>query len=119
MSVSRNSVVQQIEDLEDERDDYAAMLARFESANEEVIPVSVVKRLSNGESPVRVWREHRGMSEQDLSNASGVGLLTLLIIEKLESEGISLSMYAAIARALDVGLDMLVPWTPEGESESA
>ncbi len=119
MSASRNSVIQQIEDLEDERDDYAAMLARVESANEEVIPISVIKRLSNGESPVTVWREYRGLSEQELSDASGVGVPTLQIIEKLGSEGVPLSFYAAIARALDIDLDMLVPWTPEGEPESA
>lgn len=119
MSASRNSVVQQIEELEDERDDYAAMLARVESANEEAIPISVVRRCSNGDSPVAVCREHRGLSEEELAHLSGAGLPTLLAIEKRALEAIPLSSYAAIVRALDVELDVLVPWTPEGEPEGA
>lgn len=38
MSAARNSILQQIEDLEEERDDCATMLARVESANQEKIP---------------------------------------------------------------------------------
>jgi hypothetical protein len=57
MSGARNSVLQQIEDLQDEVDDLAAKLARVESANQEKIPLEVVKRLSACEPPVRVWRE--------------------------------------------------------------
>ena len=115
MSASRNSVAQQIEDLEDERDDYAALLARVESANDEPIPLSVIKRLSACEPPVRVWREHRGLSVQELSDASGVPTLTLSVIDIGEGDGASLSDFAAIARALDVELDLLVPWTEGGE----
>ncbi len=115
MSASRNSVAQQIEDLEDERDDYAALLARMESANDEPIPLSVIKRLSAREPPVRVWREHRGLSVQELSDASGVPILTLSVIDIGEGDGVSLSDFAAIARALCVELDLLVPWTEGGE----
>jgi hypothetical protein len=115
MSAARNSVAQIVEDLEDERDDFAAMLALVESANEERIPLDVVKRLSAGEPPVRVWREHRGMSEHALSDASGVPILTLLSIDKGVNDSALLGDFARIARALDTDLDLLVPWSESGE----
>lgn len=108
-------VAQQIEDLEDERDDYAALLARMASANEESIPLSVIKRLSACEPPVRVWREHRGLSAQELSEVSGVPILTLQLIDLGEGDSAPLSTFAAIARALEVELDLLVPWSEAGE----
>lgn len=115
MSAARNSFAHQIEELEDERDDYAAMLARAESANQESIPLSVIKRLSACEPPVRVWREHRGLSLQELSQASGVGVLCLALADLGEGDGLPLRDFAAVARALGVGLDLLVPWTADGE----
>jgi hypothetical protein len=118
MSAIRNSVAQQIEELEDERDDYAAMLARVESANQESIPLNVIKRLSACEPPVRVWREHRGLSVQELSETSGVPILTLGLIDMGEGDGAPLSDFAAVARALGVELDLLVPWTMDGEPSS-
>ncbi|MGH7155485.1 MAG: helix-turn-helix domain-containing protein [Acetobacteraceae bacterium] len=118
MSASRNSVAQQIEDLEDERDDYAARLARMESANQEPIPLSVIKRLSACEPPVRVWREHRGLSVQELSDVSGVPILTLHPIDMGEVDAAPLGDFAAIARALDVELDLVVPWTERCEPDS-
>lgn len=118
MSATRNSLVQQIEDLEDEQDDYAAMLARVEAANEERIPLEVVRRLSNCEPPIRVWREYRGLSVNELAAASGVPILPLQLMDIGEFEGASLRDYAAVARALGIDLDMLVRWTPDGEPGS-
>lgn len=118
MSATRNSVAQQIEDLEDEVDDYAAMLARMECANQENTPLEVIKRLSAGEPPVRVWREHRGWALQDLATRSGLGPSIVSVMDSGQGEGVSIRDFAAIARALQVDLEQLVPWTSDGEPES-
>ena len=59
------------EDAED-----AAAVARFRArlaaGEEELVPAAVVDRLLAGESPVRVWREHRGLTQSGLARASGV-----------------------------------------------
>ena len=115
MSTKRNSIAQQIEEVEDERDDFAALLARVESANEEPIPLEVIKRLSACEPPLRVWREYRGLSVQELSQASGLPILTLQLMDTGEGDGAPLSTFAAVARALEIELDLLVPWTEGGE----
>lgn len=36
------------------------------------IPASIIKRLVAGESPFRVYREHRGMTKAQLAEASGI-----------------------------------------------
>ncbi len=50
--------------VDDIRD--AAALARaarqYGAGGDETIPASVVDRLLAGEDPIRVWREHRGLS---------------------------------------------------------
>jgi hypothetical protein len=40
--------------------------------NRDRIPVAVVKRLLDDESPVKVWREHRGLTQQALAHAAGL-----------------------------------------------
>ena len=113
MSADANVLSLEIEELEDQRDALAAMLARVEAANEERVPFAVVKRLSACEPPVRVWREHRGMSAQTLSERSGV---TFDMIQALERghEGVGLGQMASISGVLAVDLNLLVPWTEEG-----
>lgn len=64
-------LVRLAEDAED-----AAAVARFRArlaaGEEELVPAAVVDRLLGGESPVRVWREHRGLTQSGLARASGV-----------------------------------------------
>jgi transcriptional regulator with XRE-family HTH domain len=86
--------------------------------NEESIPLAVVKRLSACEPPVRVWREYRRVSVAELSECSGVPLSTLQLIDIGEGDGASIRDFAAIARELNVELDLLVPWAIEGEQDS-
>jgi hypothetical protein len=35
------------------------------------LPIELVKRLSAGEHPIRVWRAHRGMTREALASAAG------------------------------------------------
>jgi DNA-binding XRE family transcriptional regulator len=98
--------------MEDQRDAVAAMLARVETANEERLPWAMVKRLSAGENPVLVWREHRGMTREALAAASAVPESVIAAVEAGACEP-ALRPMVALARALRADLDDLVPWAQE------
>ena len=50
-------------------------------AGEEMIPSQVVYALLDGENPVRVWREYRGVALADLAGRAGISLFDLTQIE--------------------------------------
>ena len=89
--------------------DLTAMLARIKSANEETLPWALVKRLSSGEHPLRVWREHRGLTDYALADLSGVEPLVIGTIELARGEP-SLRDAVALARALEIDAEDLLPW---------
>nr|WP_294543652.1 helix-turn-helix transcriptional regulator [uncultured Rhodopila sp.] len=109
-----NAAAREAEELEDQLDIALVKLARVEQANEETVPFEVVRRLSDGEVPVAVWREHRGLSRSDLASAAGVGVD---VVEAVESgkEDVPLRIMQVFARALRVDLDDLVPWVGADE----
>lgn len=77
------------------------------AADEESVPAGVVDRLLAGESAIKVWREHRGMTQRDLAKAVGTSPVYLSQIERGQRSG-STKLLARIARALDVELGDLV-----------
>ncbi len=99
---------------EDEIDLLDMRLARIEDAviGGEEVPVELATRLLSGDNPVRVWREHRGLSLRELGRRAGVSPQLLSEIETGKKEG-SLRTLRAIARELGVALDELVPWPQE------
>jgi DNA-binding XRE family transcriptional regulator len=60
--------------LEDVLDAAAARdaLAALAGSFDELVPEHVVERLLAGESRVKVWREHRGLTVSDLAAAAGL-----------------------------------------------
>ena len=108
MSATANTMAQEIEELEDELDRRDFMLARIQSANQESYPLELVRRLSAGEPPVRVWREFRELTPAELASRAGIGEDIVTALERDEIEP-GLRVMGAIARVLDVDLDMLVP----------
>jgi DNA-binding XRE family transcriptional regulator len=86
------------------------------SRDEELIPADVVDRLLDGDNPVRVWREYRGLAAGDLAKACGV---TAAAISQIESgkRRPSITLLKRIAGTLDVDLESLV--VTEGDSEAA
>ena len=83
---------------------------RIAAGEDEAVPFEIAGRLLDGESPVRVWREYRGLTVTALGAAAGISAAYLSQIERGRREG-TLSTMAAIAKALRVGLDDLVPGT--------
>jgi transcriptional regulator with XRE-family HTH domain len=63
--------------------------------------------MAKGESPVTVWRAHRGLKQNALAEAAGISKTYLSEIEAGKKPG-SVSAMAAIARALRVGIEDLV-----------
>jgi hypothetical protein len=57
-------------------------LAIFGKDNiEEFIPSHVVKKLANGENPLKTWREYRKMTIEELANKSNIGVAQLTSFE--------------------------------------
>ena len=78
-----------------------------EAARADYLPIEQVDRLLAGESPVRVWREHRGLTLPALAEAAGIAPLELARIEANE-EPASPAEVAALARILSLAPDDLV-----------
>jgi DNA-binding Xre family transcriptional regulator len=107
-----NSTAREAEELQDRLDSALLKLARVEQANEETVPFEVVRRLSEGDAPVTVWREHRGLSRDELATAADIQADFLDEVEG-GKEDVPLRKMHAIARALRVDLDDLVPWSQD------
>ena len=100
------ALIERVEQLEDLHDcqGFEERLARGE---EELTPGDVVERLVEGENPVRVWREHRGLTQEELGARTGLSGPYLSQIESGKREG-TVKVFAALAKALDVDIGDLV-----------
>ena len=80
---------------------------RAMARNEESIPSEFIKRMIDGESPVRVFRDLRGMTQTALAAASGVNRVQIADIEARRKTG-SVETLRKLAEALGVTIDDLV-----------
>ena len=97
--------------LEEEFADIQAALsveARIASGDEELIPAQVVDRLLDQESPLRVWREYRALSQAALARASGVNRVQIVDIEAGRNSGLVHTL-RKLADALRIAVDDLIP----------
>lgn len=97
------------ESAEDNADVQAAILAeRRHLAGEEYFPAALVDRLVDGESPLKVWREYRGLTQQQLGERLG---LSKMMISGLETgkRDTSARNWRRLAEILAVDLDDLIP----------
>jgi DNA-binding XRE family transcriptional regulator len=103
---ARNSVALELEEVENQRDVVTLMLARMQDANDELLPFEMVERMLDGESRLKVWREHRGLTVRALAEKAGVSASLISEIETGKKEG-SIATLKAMAKALKVDLDDL------------
>lgn len=99
-----------LRELAEDADDAAALLRyakRYAKGREEAVPVEVADRLLAGESPLRVWREHRGMTGADLAKRVGVTPAHISKLESAKGEP-SVAVLRRIGKALAVDLELLV-----------
>jgi DNA-binding XRE family transcriptional regulator len=99
-------LVAEAEMLQDIRDYDEAKLA-LASGEEELIPSEVTYALLDGENPIRVWREYRGLTQQQVADQAGISKSYLSQLESGQRNGTT-EVLAAIAKALNVSLDDLV-----------
>jgi DNA-binding XRE family transcriptional regulator len=92
--------------LQDVRD-YDRVKLAIERQEMEVIPSEVTFALLDGEQPIKVWREHRGLTQQQLATAAGISVPYLSQIENRRRTGTK-EVLAVIARALNVTLDDII-----------
>lgn len=72
----------------------------------ESFPIDVADRLIAGESPIRVYRSYRGMTQRELAAAAGIDPVYLSQIERGQRTG-STKTLGALAKLLNVALDDL------------
>jgi DNA-binding XRE family transcriptional regulator len=96
------ALVQRLEDLEDAQD-----LRSYRSNPGESFPSEVVNRLLDGESPVKVWREYRRLTQGQLAEQTGVTVAHISQIESGKRE-CSVKLLRALARVLEVDADLLI-----------
>jgi DNA-binding XRE family transcriptional regulator len=73
---------------------------------EETFPMALVERLLDGENPITVFREYRGLSKRELARRVGVSAQYVGKLEAGQGD-MSLSVARRIAAALDLDLDDL------------
>ena len=86
---------------------YDRAMAAITRGDDELIPAEYAKRLIVGESPVRVWREFRGLTQMALYETSGVNRVQIADIEAGRKSG-SVETIRKLADALGVAMDDLV-----------
>lgn len=94
-----------VEDLADLQA-YDRAQAALAAGEEELIPADYANRLLNGESPLRVYRNLRGLTQSVLAQKARVSRVTVAEIETGRKQG-SVATLRALADALSVGLDDL------------
>lgn len=104
------------------RTEYEALLDRIEELEDalrmrgaesrgttpDAMPVELVKRLLAGEHPVRLWREHRGLTRAALAEKAGLPAGYLSDIEVGKKPG-SLDAYQKLAAALGATIGDIIP----------
>jgi DNA-binding XRE family transcriptional regulator len=88
--------------------DYDSAKAALERGDGELIPSEVVYAILNGENPIRVWREHRQMSQRETAEQAGISVPYLSQLETNRRKG-SLDVLSAIAKVLQASLENIVP----------
>lgn len=99
-------LLDQSELLEDIRD-FDTINAAIDRREEELIPSEVVYAILDGENPIKVWREYRELTQQQLAETAGISKPYLSQIETGKRIGTA-EILSAIAKALDVSLDEVV-----------
>lgn len=96
-----------VESLLDHIEELQAQLAFQRSRDEESLPMEAVEKMLSGVSPIRVWREQRNMTLDELASAVGKSKGYLSEIETGKKNG-SISVVRSIANCLNVEMDDLV-----------
>ena len=73
----------------------------------ETFPAAIAERIFGGEQPLRVFRNHRSLTQAELAGRAGVGQNVISRIESGKMTG-TVGTLAALAKALAVTVDDLI-----------
>ena len=101
-----NNMVEELEDMEDIQQ---ALLIQKQVKNGEMPTYSAefVHKILSGVNRVKLYRENKGLTQQQLADQIGKSVAMIRKIENGESEA-SISTMKAIAKVLDTDIDSLV-----------
>ena len=94
-------------DMLDDINDFDRFQTALNQGEEQLFPATVVDNLLNGRNPIKVFREFREMTQYELVQKAGITIPYLSQIESQKRQG-SIKVLTAIARALNVTLDMIL-----------
>ena len=94
-------IIRQLEDVQDNRDADRAL-------TEPALQLDQAERIWAGTHPLKVWREHQGLTQQTLADKTGVSQTTIAQIENGTRQG-SVKTLKKLADVLDVKADDLLP----------
>jgi DNA-binding XRE family transcriptional regulator len=100
-------LVEKAEMLQDVQD-YDNVKIALEKGNDELIPSEVVFAILDGENAIKVWREYRGLSQQEVAEKADISIPYLSQLETNKRKG-SLDVLSTIAKVLHVSLEDIVP----------
>lgn len=95
-------LIRRLEDLEDARD-----IREYRAHPGEAFPAEVVNQLIDEQTPLKVFREYRGMTLEALGTTCGVSAAALSQIENGKREP-SVGLLKKLSEALRVDVDILI-----------
>jgi len=99
-------LVRRLEDAEDRAD--VAAYDRAKAKAGEAFPIEIFERSLDGESRIKLFREHRGLTQVELARRVGLSALYVSQLETRRRAG-SPATLRKIATALSVDIDLLAP----------
>lgn len=85
---------------------YDVAKARLEDGEEELIPLEMTERRLKGEASLRIWREHRKLTQEKLAKKAKVSRALIAAIETKRKAG-SVSTWKKLGAALGVNWEIL------------
>ncbi|MGA7558745.1 MAG: helix-turn-helix transcriptional regulator [Terriglobales bacterium] len=85
---------------------YDAAKARLEHGEDELIPLEITERRLRGEPALRIWREHRKLTQERLAKKAKVSRALIAAIETKRKAG-SVTTWKKLGAALDVSWEQL------------
>ena len=85
---------------------YDAAKARLDDGEGELIPLQITERRLSGEPALRIWREHRKLTQEQLARKSKLSRALIAAIETKRKTG-SVSTWKKLGAALDVSWEQL------------
>ncbi len=85
---------------------YDAAKARLENGDDELIPLEITERRLRGEPALRIWREYRKLTQEQLAKKARISRALIAAIETNRKSG-SVSTWKKLGAALDVSWEQL------------